>query len=64
MTPRLFIGRSLFLKVILEFLRTVSIGRIDRFIGYFNSLSNALEMKLRVRTVNDKITYAAEVSEH
>ncbi|KAI0091283.1 hypothetical protein BDY19DRAFT_934917 [Irpex rosettiformis] len=29
--------------------------------GYFNSLSNALEMKARVRTVNDKITYAAEM---
>lgn len=33
------------------------------FLGYFNSLSNALEMKSRVRLVNDKITYAAEVSQ-
>lgn len=31
-------------------------------VGYFNSLSNALEMKARTRSVNDKITYAAEVS--
>ena len=30
--------------------------------GYFNSLSNALEMRVRTRSVNDKITYAAEVS--
>lgn len=29
--------------------------------GYFNSLSNALEMRNRTRSVNDKITYAAEV---
>lgn len=29
--------------------------------GYFNALSNALEMKARIRSVNDKITYAAEV---
>jgi len=29
--------------------------------GYFNSLSNALEMKVRTRLVNDKITYAAEM---
>ncbi|KAI0926118.1 hypothetical protein AcW1_008370 [Taiwanofungus camphoratus] len=29
--------------------------------GYFNSLSNALEMKARTRSVNDKITYAAEM---
>jgi len=28
--------------------------------GYFNSLSNALEIRLRLRSVNDKITYAAE----
>ena len=32
-----------------------------RWIGYFNSLSNALEMRARTRSVNDKITYAAEV---
>ena len=30
-------------------------------LGYFNSLSNALEMRARIRSVNDKITYAAEV---
>lgn len=29
--------------------------------GYFNALSNALEMKARIRSVNDKITYAAEM---
>lgn len=29
--------------------------------GYFNSLSAALEVKARTRSVNDKITYAAEV---
>ncbi|TFY70457.1 hypothetical protein EVG20_g2541 [Dentipellis fragilis] len=29
--------------------------------SYFNSLSNALEVKARIRDVNDKITYAAEV---
>ncbi|CCM01385.1 uncharacterized protein FIBRA_03436 [Fibroporia radiculosa] len=29
--------------------------------NYFNSLSNALEMKARTRSVNDKITYAAEM---
>ncbi|KAI0064765.1 hypothetical protein BV25DRAFT_1913943 [Artomyces pyxidatus] len=29
--------------------------------GYFNSMSNALEVKARTRSVNDKITYAAEV---
>jgi required for meiotic nuclear division protein 1 len=34
----------------------------DPTTGYFNTLSNALEMKARIRTVNDKITYAAEVS--
>ncbi|KAI0342864.1 hypothetical protein BDW22DRAFT_1330016 [Trametopsis cervina] len=28
--------------------------------AYFNSLSNALEMKTRVRVLNEKITYAAE----
>ncbi|KAH9850377.1 hypothetical protein C2E23DRAFT_887530 [Lenzites betulinus] len=28
---------------------------------YFNSLSNALEIRLRTRSVNDKITYAAEM---
>ena len=28
---------------------------------YFNSLSNALEVKARIRGVNEKITYAAEV---
>lgn len=28
--------------------------------GYFNSLSNALEIRLRLRSVNDKITYASE----
>ena len=32
------------------------------YTGYFNSLSNALEMRTRIRSVNDKITYAAEVS--
>lgn len=30
-------------------------------IGYFNSVSSALEVKARTRSVNDKITYAAEV---
>lgn len=29
--------------------------------GYFNTLSAALEIKSRTRSVNDKITYAAEV---
>jgi len=29
--------------------------------GYFNTLSNALEMRTRTRSVNDKITYAAEM---
>lgn len=29
--------------------------------GYFNSLSNALEVRARIRSVNEKITYAAEV---
>lgn len=29
--------------------------------GYFNSLSNALEMKARTNSVNEKITYAAEM---
>ncbi|GJE88647.1 RMD1 family protein [Phanerochaete sordida] len=29
--------------------------------GYFNALSNALEMKARIMSVNDKITYAAEM---
>ncbi|KAI0049810.1 hypothetical protein FA95DRAFT_802839 [Auriscalpium vulgare] len=29
--------------------------------GYFNTLSSALEVKARTRSVNDKITYAAEV---
>ncbi|EKM58304.1 uncharacterized protein PHACADRAFT_117141 [Phanerochaete carnosa HHB-10118-sp] len=29
--------------------------------GYFNALSNALEMRARIRSVNDKITYAAEM---
>ncbi|OSX58842.1 hypothetical protein POSPLADRAFT_1067351 [Postia placenta MAD-698-R-SB12] len=29
--------------------------------NYFNSLSNALEMRNRTRSVNDKITYAAEM---
>jgi len=29
--------------------------------GYFNSLSNALEMRTRTRSVNDKITYGAEM---
>ena len=52
------------MKVISAFFRIANIGRSDKSIGYFNSLSNALEMKLRVRTVNDKITYAAEASEH
>jgi hypothetical protein len=33
----------------------------DCDIGYFNSLSAALEVKARTRAVNDKITYAAEV---
>ena len=28
---------------------------------YFNSLSNGLEVKARIRAVNEKITYAAEV---
>jgi hypothetical protein len=28
---------------------------------YFNSLNDALEVKLRTIAVNDKITYAAEV---
>ncbi|VDC04781.1 unnamed protein product [Peniophora sp. CBMAI 1063] len=28
---------------------------------YFNSLSNALEVKMRIRGVNEKITYAAEM---
>ncbi|KAI0303749.1 hypothetical protein B0F90DRAFT_1809452 [Multifurca ochricompacta] len=32
-----------------------------KWIGYFNSLSAALEVKSRTRSVNDKITYAAEV---
>lgn len=31
------------------------------FSDYFNSLNNALEMRARTRSVNDKITYAAEV---
>lgn len=34
-------------------------GMVD--IGYFNSLSAALEVKARTRAVNDKITYAAEL---
>ncbi|KAI8980192.1 hypothetical protein BD414DRAFT_493901 [Trametes punicea] len=29
--------------------------------AYFNSLSNALEIRSRIRSVNDKITYAAEM---
>ncbi|KAI0683198.1 hypothetical protein C8T65DRAFT_807322 [Cerioporus squamosus] len=29
--------------------------------GYFNSLSNALDVRARIRSVNDKITYAAEM---
>ena len=29
--------------------------------GYFKSLSNALDVTSRIRSVNDKITYAAEV---
>lgn len=29
--------------------------------GYFNTMSNALEVKARTRSVNDKITYASEV---
>ncbi|KAL6307450.1 hypothetical protein BKA93DRAFT_727365 [Sparassis latifolia] len=29
--------------------------------GYFNSLSNALEVRARTKSVNDKITYAAEM---
>ena len=39
----------------------VLFGRLIVCIGYFNSLNNALEMKARIRSVNDKITYAAEV---
>jgi len=31
------------------------------FEGYFNSVNNALEMRVRTRSVNDKITYAAEM---
>jgi hypothetical protein len=30
-------------------------------IGYFKSLSNALEVRARIDSVNEKITYAAEV---
>lgn len=30
--------------------------------GYFKSLSDALEVKARTSSVNDKITYAAEVN--
>lgn len=29
--------------------------------GYFNSMSDALEIKARTTSVNDKITYATEV---
>ncbi|EIN04900.1 hypothetical protein PUNSTDRAFT_75319 [Punctularia strigosozonata HHB-11173 SS5] len=29
--------------------------------GYFNSLSNALEIRARTRSINEKITYAAEL---
>lgn len=30
-------------------------------LGYFISMSNALDVKVRTNSVNDKITYAAEV---
>lgn len=30
-------------------------------VGYFNSLNEALEVKARTMSVNEKITYAAEV---
>lgn len=42
-------------------LRLVSIVSADKCSGYFNSLSNALEVRARIRSVNEKITYAAEV---
>ena len=51
---------------VLEGTHRLSIGSVTRltlcYLGYFNSLSNALEMRTRIRSVNDKITYAAEVS--
>jgi len=31
------------------------------FVGYFNTVSEALEIKTRIDSLNEKITYAAEV---
>jgi len=30
-------------------------------LGYFNSVSDALEIKTRTHSINEKITYAAEL---
>ena len=30
-------------------------------LGYFNSVSDALEIKMRTHSINEKITYAAEL---
>ena len=37
------------------------VGLMSLSPDYFNTLSAALEIKSRTRSVNDKITYAAEV---
>lgn len=39
----------------------IPICSYPKIIGYFHSLSDALEVKARTMSVNEKITYAAEV---
>jgi uncharacterized Rmd1/YagE family protein len=43
-------------KALLHFLPTTS-----RLLGYFHSVSEALEIKARTHSINEKITYAAEL---
>ena len=59
---QIFIGLNQRWNVCVSFFFFERIDELNMMvIGYFESLSDALEVKMRTTSVNDKITYAAEV---
>jgi hypothetical protein len=58
---QIFIGRNRSLNVCHSPATSCFEWHLLRILGHFNSLSDALEVKVRTTSVNDKITYAAEV---
>ena len=56
-----FTGPNLSSKVCHNFDQLVNSVSKLVFVGYFNTVSEALEIKTRIDSLNEKITYAAEV---